>query len=206
MALWVVCYLVICSWTAFSAVQALAQLEEGNPRLSLPPSHLDEPFESTVFLTGYISYGGGFRDLPGDIGYGGTMVFTPGSPPNIFSAFLGWNATMVVQVDYLEIPDGGSSLSGDLILRHYFGKQDGRKSKLDFFLGLGSGVSQIRLPDPSDVAEDDYWSLMVEAGQDWNFKPGFLFFAKGQYRWMINAGRTYQTWTFMAGLGIALPG
>ena len=39
---------------------ATAQLTEGNSRLELPTSHLNEPFENPVFLTGHGAYGGGF--------------------------------------------------------------------------------------------------------------------------------------------------
>ena len=56
-----------------------------------------------------------------------------------------------------------------------------------------------------DISAGDHWSILVEAGQEWYFKPGLMFYVKGQYRWMINAGRTYRTWSVFAGLGVAWP-
>lgn len=184
---------------------ASAQLAEGNSRLALPPSQLNQPFETPIFLVGHVAFGGGFRDQPGDLGYGGSLVFWPGSAANIFSEFLGWNAGMAVQVDYLQIPDGGDITSADLILRRYFNNRGDRKIEVHPFLGIGSGVSKIGRPDPGDVAEGDHWSLLVEAGQEWHFKPTFMFYLKAQYRWMINAGRTYRTWSVRAGVGLAWP-
>ena len=59
---------------------AAAQLAEGNSRLKLPASHMNEPFENPVFLAGHIAYGGGFQKQSGDLGYGVSMIFRPGSP------------------------------------------------------------------------------------------------------------------------------
>lgn len=187
------------------ALPAGAQLAEGNPRLALPPSRLNAPFTTPVFLVGHASWGGGFKDEEGDLGYGGALIFRPGHSVNIFSSFLNWNAGMVIQVDYLQVPDGGDIISGDLIMRRYFNNRGDQKTNVNLFLGLGTGLSDIRRPDPGDVAAGDHWSILVEAGQEWFFSNSTLFFVKGQYRWMINAGRTWRTWTVMAGLGVAWP-
>jgi hypothetical protein len=32
-----------------------------------------------------------------------------------------------------------------------------------------------------------------------------MFYLKAQYRWMINAGRTWRTWSVMVGAGLAWP-
>lgn len=187
------------------ATRSTAQLTEGNDRLKLPPSQLDQPFETPVFVTGHWGFGGGFRDQPGDQGYGGSLIFRPGSPVNIFTGLLNWKAGMVVQVDYLKFPDGGDLTAADLILRRYFGNRGDRKVEVNLYLGLGTGAGQIDLPDPDDVANGDHWSLLAEAGQEWYFKPSFLFYLKGQYRWLINAGRTYQIWSVHVGVGFAWP-
>jgi len=184
---------------------AVAGSPDENPRLSLPPSHLDAPFTSPVFATGYYGFGGGFRNQPGDSGYGGSLIFRPGSSVNPFGTLLDWNCSLVVQVDYLMIRSGGSILSGDLILRHYLNDRVGRDPAARLFLGVGTGASGIRLPDPADAANADYWSVLGEVGQEWDVGPGFMFFLKGQYRWMFDAGRTYQTWTAMVGFGAAWP-
>ncbi len=184
---------------------AVAQLAEGNSRLSLPQSQLDQPFENPVFLAGHFAYGGGFRDQHGDLGYGGALIFRPGSPVNIFDGLMNWTTGMVIQVDYLQIPDGGDITSADLILRRYFNNRGDRKTEVNIFLGLGSGISDIDRPDPDDVAAGEHWSILAEAGQEWFFKPTHMFFLKAQYRWMINAGRTWQTWSVMAGAGISWP-
>ncbi len=183
-----------------------AQLAEGNPRLSSPPTGLNQPFETPVFLAGHAAYGGGFRDQGGDLAYGGSLIFRPGSPVNFFSSFLHWQMGMVIQVDYLEVPDGGHITSGDLIMRKYFGNRGDRKVEVNLFLGLGTGISDIRRPHENDPEGGDHWSILVEAGQEWYFKDTHMFFLKGQYRWMINAGRTWQTWSVLAGVGLAWPG
>jgi len=133
------------------------------------------------------------------------LIFRPGSPVNIFGGILDWKAGMVVQVDYLKIPDGGDITSADLILRRYFNNRGDRKTEVNPFLGLGSGISNIDRPDPGDVAQGDHWSILGEAGQEWHFKPTFMFYLKAQYRWMINAGRTYRTWSVLMGVGFAWP-
>jgi hypothetical protein len=198
-------FVALCALTPGFAPDASAQLAEGNDRLSLPPSQLDKPFENPVFLTGHLAFGGGFQNQSGDLGYGGSLIFRPGSPVNIFSGFMNWRAGMVVQLDYLKIPDGGDITSLDLILRRYFGNRGDRKVEVNPFLGLGTGAAEISLPDPNDIATGEHWSLLVEAGQEWFFKPTFMFFLKGQYRWLINAGRTYQTWSVMVGAGFSWP-
>ncbi|MCK9995323.1 MAG: hypothetical protein KAH56_03470 [Candidatus Krumholzibacteria bacterium] len=182
-----------------------AQLTEGNSRLSLPQSQLGQPFENPVFLTGHWAFGGGFQDQHGDQGYGGALIFRPGSPVNIFDGFMNWKTGMVVQVDYLKIPDGGDITSADLILRRYFNNRGDREVEVNIFLGLGSGISDIDRSDPDDVAAGEHWSILAEAGQEWFFKPTHMLFLKAQYRWMINAGRTWRTWSVMVGAGIAWP-
>jgi len=182
-----------------------AQLVEGNSRLELPPSHLGEPFENPIFLAGHFAYGGGFQNQGGDQGYGGSLMFRPGSPVNIFDSLLNWRSGMVVQIDHLKVPDGGDITSADLILRRYFNNRGDQKTEVNLFLGLGSGISRIDRPDPDDVAVGDHWSILAEAGQEWFFKPTHMFYLKAQYRWMINAGRTYQTWSVLVGAGLAWP-
>jgi hypothetical protein len=184
---------------------AFAQLAEGNSRLSLPQSQLGQPFENPVFLAGHLAFGGGFQDQHGDQGYGGALIFRPGSPVNIFDGFMNWETGMVVQVDYLKIPEGGDIISADLIMRRYFNNRGDRETEVNIFLGLGSGISDIERPDPDDVAAGEHWSILAEAGQEWYFKPTHMLFIKAQYRWMINACRTWRTWSIMAGAGIAWP-
>jgi len=184
---------------------AAAPLAEGNSRLELPPSQLGQPFENPIFLAGHWAYGGGFQDQGGDQGYGGALIFRPGSPVNIFDGLFNWKAGMVVQIDYLEVPDGGNITSGDLILRRYFNNRGDRDTEVNLFLGLGSGISDIHRPEPDDVAVGDHWSILAEVGQEWFFKPTHMFHLKAQYRWMINAGRTYRTWSVLVGAGLAWP-
>ncbi len=197
--------LMSCALSAGLHTTAGAQLAEGNSRLSMPQSQLDQPFENPVFLVGHWAFGGGFQDRHGDHGFGGSLIFRPGSPVNIFDGFMNWKTGMVVQVDYLMIPDGGDITSADLILRRYFNNRGDRKTEVNFFLGLGSGISDIERPDPEDVAAGEHWSILAEAGQEWFFKPTHMLFLKVQYRWMINAGRTWQVWSVMAGAGISWP-
>jgi len=184
---------------------ANARLTEGNDRLKLPSSQLDRPFETPVFLAGHWTYGGGFQKQPADQGYGGSLIFRPESPVNIFTGLMNWQAGMVVQVDYMRIPEGGDVTSLDLILRRYFNNRGDRRTEVQPFLGLGTGAADVSLPDPDDNTSGEYWSILAEAGQEWFFKPSFLFLLKGQYRWLLNAGRTYGTWSVMVGAGFAWP-
>ena len=112
---------------------------------------------------------------------------------------------MVVQADYLEVPDGGDITSVDLILRRYFNNRGDRKTEVNPFLGIGTGVSVIESPGEDDVAAGDHWSLMAEVGQEWFFKPTHMFYLKAQYRWLINAGRTYRTYSIHVGAGLVWP-
>ena len=90
-------------------------------------------------------------------------------------------------------------------MRRYFNDRGDRTRAVNLFLGLGSGVSDIRRPEPGDDAAGEHWSILVEGGQEWHFKESHLFFVKGQYRWMINAGRTWRAWSVMVGLGLVWP-
>lgn len=197
--------LTACALSVGLQTPAAAQLAEGNSRLSLPQSQLGQPFENPVFLAGHFAYGGGFQDQHGDQGFGGALIFRPGSPVNIFDGFMNWTTGMVVQVDYLKIPEGGDITSADLILRRYFNNRGDRRTEVNIFLGVGSGISDIDRPDPDDVSAGEHWSILAEAGQEWFFKPTHMFFLKAQYRWMINAGRTWQTWSVMVGAGLSWP-
>ncbi len=201
----VLAILMYCCLSVGLDTSAQAQLAEGNSRLSLPQSQLGQPFENPVFLAGHWAYGGGFQDQHGDQGFGGSLIFRPGSPVNIFDGFMNWKTGMVVQVDYLKIPNGGDITSADLIMRRYFNNRGDQKTEVNFFLGLGSGISDIELSDPDDDEAGEHWSILAEAGQEWFFKPTHMLFIKAQYRWMINAGRTWQTWSIMVGAGIAWP-
>jgi hypothetical protein len=201
----VLAILSTCALSVGLQTPAAAQLAEGNSRLSLPQSQLGQPFENPVFLAGHFAYGGGFQDQHGDQGFGGALIFRPGSPVNIFDGFMNWTTGMVVQVDYLKIPEGGDITSADLILRRYFNNRGDRQTEVNIFLGVGSGISDIDRPDPEDVSAGEHWSILAEAGQEWFFKPTHMFFLKAQYRWMINAGRTWQTWSVMVGAGLSWP-
>jgi len=200
--------LAVCLWLcSFPGGQCRAQesLADGNPRLTPPRSHLGEPFAGKIFLAGHVAAGSGFRDHEPRLGWGGALIFRPGSTLNIFDGLFDWNAGMVLQGDYLEIAGDGRIMSYDLILRRYFANRGDREVEVRLFLGAGSGVSDIRHPADSGEVPEDAWSLLVEGGQEWHFKPRFHLFIKGQYRWMINSGRTFGTWTAMAGMGFVLP-
>jgi hypothetical protein len=178
---------------------------EDNPRLALPRSHLGQPFEGETFLAVHGGAGGGYQGHDPRLGLGGSLIFRPGSTLNIFDGLFGWNTGMVLQADYLELQDDGRIMSYDLILRRYFADRGERKTEVRMFLGLGSGLSEITPPRDYADSKEDFWSLLVEGGQEWFFKPTHHLFVKAQYRWMISSGRTFRTWTLMAGIGIPLP-
>lgn len=207
-ARWTSAVLITALWLLAgqaAVCRAQGSLGEGNPRLANPRSHLGEPFEGKIFLAGHIAGGSGFTDHEPRPGWGGALIFRPGSTLNIFDGLFGWNAGMVLQADYLEIAGDGRIMSYDLILRRYFANRGDPKVEVRLFLGVGSGVSEIRHPAGEGGGREDAWSLLFEGGQEWHFKPHFHLFIKGQYRGMINSGRTYGTWTAMAGMGVTLP-
>lgn len=187
------------------ADQAVGQLAEGNDRLSLPKSHLDEPFEGAVFLTGHGSFGGGFQDGGADIGYGGSLIFRTGSPANFFNALFRWNMATVLQVDYQKLDGGGSWTSIDIIMRRHFSNRGDKNTEVNLFLGLGTGGSELGLDEGDHDDEPSYWTWLVEAGQEWHFKPGLLFLIRGQYRWFLMDSQVEGLWSVQAGLGIRWP-
>jgi len=187
------------------SIPASGQLAEGNDRLALPRSYLDEPFDGAVFVTGHGSIGGAYDGLGAGGGYGGTLIFRPGSPVNIFNALFRWNVGTVFQVDHQTLDNGGSWTSADIIVRNYFGNRGDRETEVTLFLGLGSGGSERR---PEGAEREDYqmyWTWLVEGGQEWHFKPGFLFLVKAQYRWFLVDGDVDGMWSVQAGAGFRWP-
>jgi hypothetical protein len=184
---------------------ASAQLAEGNDRLSLPQSHLDEPFDGAVFLTGHASFGAGYDDRGADIGYGGSLIFRSGASANFFNALFRWNMATVLQVDYQKLDGGGSWTSIDLIMRRHFSNRGDSETEVNLFLGVGTGGSERHLEEDATDDGQRYWTWLVEAGQEWHFKPGFLFLIRGQYRWFLIDSQVDGMWSVQAGLGIRWP-
>lgn len=182
-----------------------AQLAEGNDRLSLPQSHLDEPFDGAVFLTGHGSFGGGYDGRGADIGYGGSLIFRSGASANFFNALFRWNMATVLQVDYQKLDGAGSWTSIDFIMRRHFNNRGDRKTEVNLFLGVGTGGSERNLE--GDVTDENqrYWTWLLEAGQEYHFKPGFLFLIRGQYRWFLIDSQVDGMWSVQAGVGFRWP-
>ncbi len=176
-----------------------------NPRLTSPASHLGPSADSPIFLAVHGQIGGAFEFDSGVFGYGTELVFRPGAAANFLSFLYNWNAGICLQVDYLNVSDNESILSGDFIVRRYLQPMRDPGNRDSTFFGAGFGASRVILPPGSSGAQNKYWSLLVEAGREWTVKDKYLMWLKAQYRHYDHSGYNYSNWTLQVGAGIPLP-
>lgn len=182
-----------------------ASLTDDNPRLSRPDSRLNHPYEGPVFLTGHLGIGGAFSSDHGQVNYGSTIIFRPGSAVN-FLEFLYPHSAMVLQADYQRLTsEGDRLLSADLILRHYLGGRGGAATETLPFLGLGVGASDVRMPAAVGGDNSRYWSWLIEAGQEWSVTREYVVVARAQLRRYSYGGLRVTTWSLSGAIGIPLP-
>jgi hypothetical protein len=188
-----------------AATPAVAQLAEGNERLALPRRTLDEPFETPVFVAGHVGFGGDYRGFGPDLGYGGSVIFRPGSPVNLLGTLFRWNLGTVFNVDHQELDGGGSWTAVELIARRYFGNRGTREVPVRLFLGAGTGGALRTLEGADEAGDEAHWTWSAEIGQEWYFKPTHMLFVKGQYRWFLVDGRADGLWAVQFGAGLRWP-
>ena len=184
---------------------ASAQLAEGNERLALPGSHLGESFENPVFVTGHVGIGGDYEGYGTDTGYGGSLIFRPGHPVNLLGTLFRWSVGTIAQVDYQRLDGGGSWTAIDLVARRYFGNRGTEAVPVNLFLGLGTGGAFRKLEGAEETEDETHWTWLVEAGQEWFFRPTHMIFIKGQYRWFLVDDEVDGQWSVMVGAGFRWP-
>lgn len=198
-------------WFAFGVllgsapVSALAQLAENNPRLAMPDSRLHRSFNAPVFITGHVGLGGGFQHQHGQLDYGASFIFRPGSSVNFLDALHKYNSGLVLRLDYQKLSPRNRIFSGDLIIRHYFGDRGGPQKEVLPFLGAGFGASDVTLLPRDGGGSSRYWSWVVGGGQEWNFRSEWVVVARVQYR-HYSFGRAFiTTWAATVAVGIPVP-
>ncbi len=199
---WAVSLLLLLMLMA-SVVQA--QIAENNPRLSMPNSRLNRPYDAPVFITGHLGFGGSFQYGHGQLNYGGSFIFRPGSSANFFDFLQKLNSAMVLQLDYQELAPESRMFSGDLILRRYLAEGGGDGAEVLPFLGLGICATDVIMPAGSGIGNSRYWSWLMEAGQEWYFKPDFVLVGRAQYRHFSYGEAFVSSWTVSVAVGIPVP-
>lgn len=184
---------------------AQGQITENNSRLSLPNSRLHRPYDAPIFITGHVGIGGGFKYSPGEINYGASFIFRPGSSANFFDFLQKLKSAMVLQLDYQQLTETTRMVSGDLILRRYLNDRGDKETEVLPFIGLGVGASDVTLTAAEGGGSSRYWSGVVEVGQEWFFRPNFVVVARGQYRLYSHGEAQVSTWSVSGAVGIPVP-
>jgi hypothetical protein len=184
---------------------AAAELAEGNERLELPRRALDDPFATPVFVAGHVGYGGDYRGFGPDVGFGGAAIFRPGSTVNLLDALFRWNVGTILHLDHQTLEDGGSWTAVDIIARRYFGNRGSAEVEVNLFVGLGTGGAFRTLEEAEEAEDEVHWTWLVEAGQEWWFKPTHMIYLKGQYRWFLVDDRADGQWSAQLGIGLRWP-
>lgn len=174
-------------------------------RLARPRGTLDQPVDPRIFLGLYGQVGGGFHFDQGQPGGGAFLLFRPGAAAGFLDFLYGWNAGLLLQVDYQKLAAHRRIFSGDLVIRHY--RRDMRRDEnpVSPFVGFGLGASEVLVPSADGNLKDAYWSLLVELGQEWAYRRDNVLFVKAQLRRYDFGGLDYSSWSIQAGGGIPLP-
>ncbi len=178
-----------------------------NHRLELPRSHLHRPFEEPIILSGFLSAGGGLNSgwSQGEVGYGGAIIFRPGSAVNFLDFLYDWNAGAVIQVDHQSLGENDEVLAIDGIIRRYFGDRGQGSTEVVPFLGLGLGAARFTVPNTDGVVTDKYFCAVAELGQEWWHDHRWFFLAKAQFRYHLHRDLNYRVWSLQVGAGIPFP-
>jgi hypothetical protein len=188
-----------------SATAAQGQITENNSRLSMPNSRLHRPFEAPIFITGHLGIGGGFQYSPGQINYGASFIFRPGSSANFLDFLHKFKSAMVLQLDYQQLTAPTRMISGDLILRRYLDERGDDDTQIMPFVSLGVGATDVTLTVAEGGGNSRYWSGLLELGQEWFFRPDVVVVVKGQYRYFSYDNTTVSTWSISGSVGIPVP-
>ncbi|RKZ17298.1 hypothetical protein DRQ50_05160 [bacterium] len=182
-------------------------LADNSPRLALPRSKVDEPFDAPVLVGLYLAGGGGLETDQGplELGYGGQIVMRPGTAVSFLDFLYDWNTGLVLQVDYQELSDTDTVLSGDGILRYYFSDRGRNDTEVRLFAGLGVGASSFSVPGTDGKAKENYWSAVVEVGQEWLVEAKWMFFLRAQYRVNLRRHSHWGAVSLQAGAGVPWP-
>ncbi len=176
-----------------------------NPRLTPPQSHLGPSPDALSFLAAHVAMGSAFEFESGKLGYGLELVFHPGAAANFLSFLYNWNAGLCMQIDYQNVSENESILSGDFIIRKYLQDMRDPKASSAPFMGFGIGASRVGLPPGSAGAKNSYWSAVGELGKEWTVNRKYLFWVKGQVRYYNYSGYNYSNWAVQVGAGIPVP-
>ncbi len=199
------CGLILVSLMVGRGVLAQTSSVPENPRLSLPRGVLNQPLDDPIFLVGFLGLGGGLDYDQGQLGYGGAILFRPGSASRFLAPLYDWRTALLLQADYQKVSGENRIFSGDLVLRRYLDSLDELQVGASPFMGAGLGASEVELPAGAGARFQKGWSFLLEIGQEWTIRQKSLAFVKAQYRHYRNEGYNFSTWSVQAGLGLALP-
>ncbi len=196
---------VIAALFLCSATGARSQITENNRRLSMPNSRLHRPYQEPIFITGHLGLGGGLQYSPGQINYGASFIFRPGSSANFLDYLHKFNIAMVLQLDYQKLTAKTRMVSGDFILRRYLQDRGDEDIQILPFVSVGFGATDVSLTASEGGGNSRYWSGLLEVGQEWFFRPNMVFVARGQFRYFSYGEATVTTWSISGSVGFPVP-
>lgn len=202
---WLICGWLVVSLLASSFSWAQPSGRYTSKRLELPRGTLNQPLEDHIFLGLFGQVGGGFEFQNGKLGYGGKILFRPGSAAHFLRALHDWNASLYIQADYQKVSNENRIFSGDVVIRPYWDDMRDPGSKVSPFFGVGIGASEVELPPGSTDRFQKSWSWLVEIGQEWTHQGKYMIEVKAQYRRYKKGEFDFSTWSVQAGAGVPWP-
>jgi hypothetical protein len=190
---------------AGAASAAEPRLTDGNDRLSRPRSHLHRSYDGPVFVFAQLGAGGSFQHDNLQYGYGGGIVFRPGSAAHFLDRLYDLDTGLVLQGDYQKVAADARLLSADGILRHYLDDRAvGESVEVRPFIGAGLGATDARIPASEGGGRDRYFSWLIEGGQEWVIDGRYLVLVRGQFRRYSHDGHNFSGWSLRVAGGIPL--
>jgi len=190
-----------------SARPAVAQPDRPNPRLTPPPSRLNQPYTAPILVFGEFGLGAGLSDGQGDLEttLGGGVIFRPGASASFLDFLHAWDCGLVLQAQHQDLSATDDLLSADGLVRRYFRDRGRGRTEVRLFAGAGLGATRITEPGTGGVRAEKALSGLLEAGQEWLVDAHWCFVLRGQYRVLLQGGHHHATWQATAAVGLPFP-
>ncbi len=176
-----------------------------NKRLQPPSSFLGPDGKGDIYVGGFLQGGGAFKYDTVHSGYGGQLIFRPSAAADFLPFLYNWNCGGVLQIENQTLGPNMGLLSADGILRRYTDDVRNPENTGSTFVGVGVGATRVDPPAGYRGSSVKYWSVLLEAGREWQVRREYLLWVRAQYRHYNWAGVDYRNWTLQVGAGMPWP-